>query len=513
MTLNDAEIPKQQSNGTRSTAPSVIAKLAVLLGCLIVVCGASVALIYYYVNQPGQTVIIQGGDMDNAAARARLAASTNGPSAQVMANGGPTFTGKVVDAKTHQPVAAFTVQIGFVSGQNQAVNYYNDQPKDFSGGAYSIASRLNGQFDGWYVRVIARGYQPAESPKLGGGDTHDFELTPATDMQGRVLDASGKPVAGVTVALVMSGMNSNINNGKLIDRGEIKSVTGADGRYDLPPMTDNFARLAISDAGFAQLDQNSVPKNGDISLGAWGEIRGQVFIGTQAGAGKQVMVQTPRRAPFSMSSPRIFNNISAVAGQDGSFDFNRVPPGNVQVGRMVIERSGRYSSSGYTDMVSVDLKPGGSVTVKLGGVGRPVTGKLVFQPALNAAQDMILRVNVTGTSRLTPPPQMPANVRNGTPAAQDMWMQLWGMTAAGKEYIAAHPAVSDTRQYYAEIDADHNFRLDNVAPGDYQMTITVQILNTGRSPQPTVVPFTMPDIPGGVSDDPLILPDVVVKRI
>ncbi|MGA2232476.1 MAG: carboxypeptidase-like regulatory domain-containing protein [Tepidisphaeraceae bacterium] len=509
MTLNDAQTPKQQSKGPKSTAPSAIAKLAVLLGCLIVVCGASVALIYYYVNQPGQTVIIQGGDIDNAAARARLAASTNGPSP--MANGGPTFTGKVVDAKTHQPVAAFTMQVGFVNAPGQSVNYYNDQPKNFSGGTYSITSRLNGQFDGWFVRVIARGYLPAESPKLNGGDTHDFELTPAADLQGRVLDASGKPVAGVTVALVMGGMSSNINNGKLIDRGEIKSVTGADGRYDLPPMTDNFALLAISDAGFAQLDQNSLPKNGDISLGAWGEIRGQVLIGTQPGAGKQVIVQTPQ-ARFSMASPRIFNNISAVAGQDGSFDFNRVPPGTVQVGRLVIQRSSRYSSSGYTDMVSVDLKPGGSATVKLGGMGRPVTGKLVFQPALAAAQDIILRVNVTGTSRITPPPQMPANVRNGTPAAQDMWMQLWGMTAAGKEYIASHPAVSGTRQYYAEIDADHNFRLDNVTPGDYQMVINVQIINAGRSPQPTVVPFTVPDIPGGVSDDPLVLPDVVVKR-
>jgi hypothetical protein len=486
----------------------VIAKLAVMLGCLIVVCGASIAMIYYYVDQPEKTIVLPDSALNTADARARLAASTNGPSAQ--ANGGPTFTGKVLDAKTHQPVPAFAVQIGFMSGQNQPVNYLNDQPRDFAGGAYSITSRLNGQFAGWYLRVVARGYAPAESPMLGNGDSHDFELTPAADMQGRVLDANGKPVAGVTVALVLGGVESIIDNGKMQDRGEIKSVTGPDGHYDLPPATDNFALVAMSDAGFAQLDQNSLPKSGDISLAAWGAIHGKLFLGTQPAAGKNVMVLPPQQR-FDMTSARVYNSISATTAPDGTFDFPRVASGNVQVGRLVMQKSGRYNMSGYTDLMPVDVAPSVTTTVKLGGAGRPVIGAIVLPPALNASQNMILRVNISGASTIAPPPQMPANVRTGSASARDMWMQLWGMTPAGKQYIQSHPAASGTHPYFAEIDASHNFRIDNVVPGEYQMTITVQVLNTGCMPPPTVVPFTVPDIPGGVSDEPLALPDVHVK--
>jgi len=59
-----------------------------------------------------------------------------------------------------------------------------------------------------------------------------------------------------------------------------------------------------------------------------------------------------------------------------------------------------------------------------------------------------------------------------------------------------------------EVDRDRHFRINDVVPGDYRIHILVQRatgdrIRTAQSVEPT---FTMPDIPGGVSDVPLVIP-------
>jgi hypothetical protein len=438
--------------GNRRQRPARMRAVSLLIGVMAVVLaagGLSTWVIIHFITQPEKTVILPPA--------AIATDSTEPPRAK--------FSGKVVDALTHQPIAAFAAQIA-VERDDHSANYMNDAAQAFTNGTYAITSQYAAEwYPAWHVRVMARGYKPAESPTLSAGDSRDFELTAAPDLRGRVLDARGAPVTGATVALVLQCTHANINNGKLIDRGEFKTVTAADGRFDLPPPTDRFAIVAMSDAGYAQVNQDTLAKNGDVPLAAWGAIHGQAFIGTKPAAGVQVAVSSAEIR--NVDDAWVINTLLAQTAQDGSFDFQRVPPGKVRVGRYV-KQSGPYDSF-YTDWASPQIAPGATAAVKLGGVGRPLTARLLLPPGLD-------------------------------------WPHLISFQAQ----VAPSPQDQSLHYYMAKVDADHHLQIDNVVPGDYQITINTRPMR-GQTPPPTTMSFTMPAVPGGVSDEPLDIGDVQVR--
>jgi hypothetical protein len=179
------------------------------------------------------------------------------------------------------------------------------------------------------------------------------------------------------------------------------------------------------------------------------------------------------------------------------------------LGRLALQQSGKFSSFGYTDITHVNVAAGQTATLKLGAMGRAVTGKLLLPAAFRNSHGVYLRIDISGTSRNPPPPQMAANVQSQAGAIQDLWMQIWSTTPAGRQYILAHPTASEPLQYFPEVDDDYNLRVDNVTPGDYQMSINAQLIGVRRVLSSVL--FTMPYIPGSVSDEPLVLPDIHVK--
>jgi hypothetical protein len=62
-----------------------------------------------------------------------------------------------------------------------------------------------------------------------------------------------------------------------------------------------------------------------------------------------------------------------------------------------------------------------------------------------------------------------------------------------------------------EVDPSGRFRIDDVVPGTYQINIYIQPFDVGTILATGQAQFTMPPIPGGVSDQPLEIPDVPVK--
>jgi len=104
------------------------------------------------------------------------------------------------------------------------------------------------------------------------------------DLHGRVLAPDGTPLNRATVFVALPGSsNLRIRNGEIgVENSGTANLThfttGADGQYDLPAQTGKFAIAAITDAGYAQLDQDAVVKNADLQLTAWGTIKGRVMV-------------------------------------------------------------------------------------------------------------------------------------------------------------------------------------------------------------------------------------------
>ena len=91
-----------------------------------------------------------------------------------------TARGRVTDAKTHQPIAAFKLTVGMRLKPDQPAVFNDGTTKDFNNGRYNITfDGLNEAIDAWFVRIEAKGYAAETSPPFTATGRHDFEMKPA----------------------------------------------------------------------------------------------------------------------------------------------------------------------------------------------------------------------------------------------------------------------------------------------------------------------------------------------
>jgi RNA polymerase sigma factor (sigma-70 family) len=294
----------------------------------------------------------------------------------------------------------------------------------------------------------------------------------ATALHGRILAPDGSPVNGATVLVATSApSNIRIRNGKLEDDDPKtpRAITNSNGDYELPPQPGRFLLQVISDAGYGIANQTLLAKNPDIRLVQWGRIRGRLMIGTKPGAGIQLQAYAVDQ--LRGGDTRTLSMVNrARTDADGNFTMDRVAPGLIQIERSFEQASGTNSMVFFGDVGTAQVMAGQTKTATLGGVGRPVVGKFVFPSGMEPIDYFI-------NARSFPI----ADAGSGTPA------------------------------YFLNVDARHNFQIDNVLPGTYRIHIVLQRVHGDRSTQPTLPTFTMPNLPGGVSDEPLTIPDIQLQ--
>jgi hypothetical protein len=303
-------------------------------------------------------------------------------------------------------------------------------------------------------------------------------LAASGDLRGRILAADRTPVAGATVFVSLPGRSDiRIRNETVdfADSNAARAVSSADGDYDLPPQSGTFQLQALGDAGYGQADQDAVKKNPDVQLTAWGRVEGRMLIGTKPAAG--VDLQAYSIDQMLAAGPAQTSMVNrARTDADGNFTMERVLPGTSQFEQTFLQHSGS-NAMGFSGLVGrAQVAAGQTTTITLGGVGRPVVGKFVFPPGLVRSDYFI-------------------NARA---------IALADSAATVRQLLQVHA-------YFLNVDADHNFRIDNVPPGGYRIHVFLQKVHGDRASQPNQMRFTMPAIPGGVSDDPLVIPDIQLQ--
>jgi hypothetical protein len=162
----------------------------------------------------------------------------------------------------------------------------------------------------------------------------------------------------------------------------------------------------------------------------------------------------------------------------GRFVFDRVIPGPSEVSRVVITEFGNGSQQHMGCWQEpVEVGPGQTVKVKIGGKGRAVIGRVVLKAAPGDHVDW--RQNRPATIE---------KARGFNPLAR-----LFG----------ADPRQND--RFAASLDKDGRFRVDDVPPGRYELTVTIDPLATqgrpglfaelGRVKVPVAVPEGDDDAP------------------
>lgn len=330
--------------------------------------------------------------------------------------------------------------------------------------------------------ISAQGYMAMALPSQifsHLGSDGRISLSPTRQLRGRALDAAGSPVAAATIALIGPGGRADIMNGVLgesTDRPSQfqKTVTGADGRFELPQLSVDCRLVAYAQAGFAMLDGNEVEQRPDITLTPWGRIEGNLFTGGKPAANQEVECFLSNSVLLPLK-PNLDFQCNVNTDANGHFVFDRVFPAEYEVGKVF---TGKRTLTRLTQIQTATAISGQTVTVILGHTGRPVIGKLTVPPALNDSPD----VWISGTAAGKPPATLPA--------------------------VGSPPP----RNFYLEIAPDWSFVINDVVPGNYTIHMHFNS-RTGISPNASgTESFTMPPIAGGYSNEPLVIRDVDIKQ-
>jgi hypothetical protein len=279
--------------------------------------------------------------------------------------------------------------------------------------------------------------------------------------------------------------------------------TDAEGKYSIDPQIEPFAVVALHDQGSAQVTGQELKSNSRIVLRPWARIEGVVRVGSRPAAGERIAMSLS--TPHEQNQPRIHFDYQAESDAQGRFVFDRVIPGEFTLTRMVSMGPERRMWS-TASTLPVSVTSGQTLTVSLGGKGRPVTGRVVI-PATTEQQITL----GYGYNSLQREPTLSATIKRlmseGTEGAQKKLAE-WRNSEEGRTVIRR------VRNYGFAVNADGTFHIDDVESGTYTLTIRAckpDPANLGDYRQTVgavVHRFQVPEMPGGRSDEPLNLGDL-----
>jgi len=413
------------------------------------------------------------------------------------------LTGNVVDAETKQPIKSFKIIRGYSWDMMEGaqVNWEFNEEKPGIEGKYSMTLDERRGVGGERLKFMARaeGYLPASSPAFSstGWHTFDFELNKGSGPSGVVESPSGQKVAGVEVALMGAGY-LNLAKGAFKEGGPRNNFvvkTDAEGRFSLPAALPSPTIAAVHEQGYAEVAAEDLARTGKVVLQPWGRVEGVLKNGTRPGPNEELMIAPRQTGPGGINYD--WDTFKTASDQEGRFSFSYVPPGARQLVRVI--PMGQNRGWMWSHIQPIDVKAGEVNKVIFGGVGRPVIGKLVPSDPQRK-----LDWNSGHHSFGTKFPQPPRRFKT-----QEEW-QEWNNSAEMKEARKNH------RYYAVRIAENGSFRIENVLPGTYQLGINLTEPSDDRfGSGPPIGSLArdvdVPEIPGGVTDEPLNLGELTIQ--
>ena len=426
------------------------------------------------------------------------------------------FSGKIVDAETKQPIANATPVVGLLfNGQDRAPYFERDRQgrevvRVAADGTFTMS--FDEPYDGRIIRIEADGYAPVDSPKVtmtDGDQSFTYEMKRAAGIAGTVVDPAGQPVPNAVVLLGVGGNNPvQIQNGDVPEyalRQTLNRKTDADGKFSFPPEPGAFAIVVCAKSGFARVDNAAFKADQPIALQPWSKVEGVAFIGSKPAAGATISGYG-QDANYQQDGPRVSNSIEAKCDDAGHFTINRVPPGRWMVGRQVQAGEQSWTTVSAAD---VTVKPGEGATIRIGGVGRPVTGHVEVPADLKARADWGFgEFELTSKPGTMPAPlKTPEEFAKMTPDERKAFLE----TSEAKTWMEAQRAAyGNQKRYSGWIKSDGTFRIDDVEVGTYNATASVRLRPPGEryayGKMLALVPPTEAVVPEGGLDDAVDLP-------
>jgi hypothetical protein len=342
----------------------------------------------------------------------------------------------VVDGETGEPIANFKVLIAWDTsgawrwGAESALQ-----------GGRLLGEGHDGRFD-WQARpagssfrlqVEAEGYLESVSEERtydAADEEFEFKLRRGAILVGRVLKPDGSAADSAVVSLTGPGIGPVMQSpGRFLDPNPgfemTRTQTDGEGNFRLKLKTGARGVAVVHESGSALVTFEAATNNA-IVLRPWGAIDGTLYLNGQPAANEYIMVEGSQK---SDADPRLFLSFGYHVDTDenGHFRLDQVPPGEHSVTREVgfFGKGQAIANADHTAKVKVE---GGAVaSVELRREGRRVIGQIVFQ---------------------------------GSPGEVH-----WGTSTA---------SLQGTKKFPFALSKDGALRADDVAPGNYALSIQLQ---------------------------------------
>ncbi|MHC4627479.1 MAG: carboxypeptidase regulatory-like domain-containing protein, partial [Planctomycetota bacterium] len=360
---------------------------------------------------------------------------------------------------------------------------------------------------GIYRVRLRIGESPTGRPTLRISECHALASSLAQPDQRRVVDPNGNPVAGAQVALCTRDKGVVIRAGKLGpnrmgDRTTTIAETDADGSFDFSDWPDSFHLIAAHDKGFAWVTREQFTASPAIWLQSWSRIEGRLYIGRDAGAGKRMDLLNYINKNAIDRGVRL--EYEADTDGEGRFAFNRIPPGWLEIGYLTRMGDSSWSQTGR---MPVQIHPGVTLRIAVGGRGRPVVGK--FVPPKGYDKPVYFGEGLRALNTVRPDRPKPENYDQMSKRQQQDWYNKWSETSEARTYYDTMWRDPGRRQYVFHIERDGSFRIEDVIAGRYSFTVWIEERLSGQGRPEEIGSYygsiKVPEMAGGRSDEPLDL--------
>jgi len=394
-----------------------------------------------------------------------------------------TVAGTVTDAESGAPVTSFRYVLGHAQPWNPSdqVPLWDLSVHPGVNGAYQAAIE---EEQTPYMRIEADGYDilEAELPTTNGiTAVRNFQLVrhnPATAIRGTVLLPDGRPAAGVEVALCTAQVGVRLNGTNFEPRAfgnvlrsegtAFRLRTDAQGAFAFDPKPGAHTVVAAGAAGLGQARCFDYTQPLEIRLQPWGRIEGVVRTRNARWADRTLRWEpNGHLTSWQMLG---FNPEGQSTRSDaaGKFTLEHVPPGD---GRVVLEDGDSDTGTAPVLSDAVEVTPGETAQVQVGGVGHRVSGKLVAPPGVaiwSWPNQVTLAMLISVYDSYDLPKGLTGN-------AAEQWKLEFEDSDAGRAWSRT------SWTYDFTVGADGSFTFPEVLPGKYRLLVDVAHGNPGSA--------------------------------
>jgi thiol-disulfide isomerase/thioredoxin len=221
--------------------------------------------------------------------------------------------------------------------------------------------------------------------------------------------------------------------------------TAADGTFEIPEIPGVHVLYVAHDSGFCEFNLKNPKSPLSIRLAPWGRLEGVATLEGKPASHEKIALMRGFFAPGVVQLSLSPDKFNAETDDQGRFVFEHLPPGEVQICRMV--------HNSYCGQQYADITPGKPTVIRYGFNGRQLKGRLV-------ASDGSTNLNWGGGRGFTLSTKTP---EVEPPPGEDLraWQRKYWDSPEGRQ------RQRETLHFGLVAQPNGEFRIDDVPPGTY----------------------------------------------